>query len=278
MQYHETPLSFDCDGARLIGILTTPIAPERVGVVVVVGGPQYRVGSHRQFVLLARALADAGIPSLRFDCRGMGDSEGHTRTFESIDEDLAAAIDAFQRETSVTNIVLWGLCDGASAALMYASFDARIAGVAAVNPWARWTGGQAAVRLRHYYVGRLVSQAFWRKLVSGALEWRSSVREIAEAIQNTARRATPTPAESYLQRMRQGLVRFHGSVLVILSANDLTAREFERWLADPKLRAQLLHSTNIEVYPIDDADHTFSEREHRVALEDKTIAWIRSLR
>ena len=278
MQYRETPLSFDCDGARLIGILTAPTTPAQIGVVVVVGGPQYRVGSHRQFVLLARALAEAGIPSLRFDYRGMGDSEGHPTTFESIDDDLAAAIDAFQRETSVTDIVLWGLCDGASAALMYASRDARIVGVAAVNPWARSSGGEAAVRLRHYYVERLLSRAFWRKLAAGAFDSRRSVREIAEAIRNAARRSAAAASESYLLRMRQGLVRFDRSVLVILSSNDLTAKEFERWLGQPKLRAQLARRTTIEVYPIDDADHTFSEPAHRAALEDKTIGWIRRLR
>jgi len=46
------------------------------GVLIVVGGPQYRVGSHRQFVMLARFLADHGVPCMRFDYRGMGDVSG----------------------------------------------------------------------------------------------------------------------------------------------------------------------------------------------------------
>ncbi|KAB8057318.1 hydrolase 1, exosortase A system-associated, partial [Janthinobacterium violaceinigrum] len=60
--------------ARLVGILSLPAAPGPRGVLIVTGGPQYRVGSHRQFVLLARALAAQGVPVLRFDLRGMGDS------------------------------------------------------------------------------------------------------------------------------------------------------------------------------------------------------------
>lgn len=55
-----------------------------LGLLMVVGGPQYRVGSHRQFVLLARDLAAAGIPVFPFDYRGMGDSTGQARDFEGI--------------------------------------------------------------------------------------------------------------------------------------------------------------------------------------------------
>jgi alpha-beta hydrolase superfamily lysophospholipase len=73
----EYPLRFDRAGVPLVGIVHPAGKPAGdIGVVVVVGGPQYRVGSHRQFVLLARDLAAAGIPTLRFDTRGMGDSGG----------------------------------------------------------------------------------------------------------------------------------------------------------------------------------------------------------
>ena len=58
-------------------------ATASVGVVIVVGGAQYRVGSHRQFVGLARHLAAHGHPVLRFDFPGMGDSPGDWVGFES---------------------------------------------------------------------------------------------------------------------------------------------------------------------------------------------------
>ena len=63
----EEAFFFDCDGDALLGVLARPAEPSAVGVVIVVGGPQYRVGSHRHFVLLARRLATAGHPTLRFD-------------------------------------------------------------------------------------------------------------------------------------------------------------------------------------------------------------------
>ena len=72
----EQALSVECRGESLLGVLHLPITPRDLGVIVVVGGPQYRAGSHRQFVLLARALADAGHAVLRLDVRGMGDSTG----------------------------------------------------------------------------------------------------------------------------------------------------------------------------------------------------------
>ena len=91
MNYTEEAVTFPCEGQALVGVLAKPESPQDIGVVVIVGGPQYRAGSHRQFVLLSRALAVAGFAVLRFDYRGMGDSEGEQRDFES------ASVDGFGR-------------------------------------------------------------------------------------------------------------------------------------------------------------------------------------
>ncbi|MEO7385660.1 MAG: hydrolase 1, exosortase A system-associated, partial [Gammaproteobacteria bacterium] len=80
----ERVVTFTCEGDTLIGILHEALVPATRGVLIVVGGPQYRIGSHRQFVLLARDLARQGIPILRFDYRGMGDSDGRFRGFEHV--------------------------------------------------------------------------------------------------------------------------------------------------------------------------------------------------
>src|SRR5262245_60307703 len=69
----ERAVVFGCEGEELLGVLHEPASdgatgtPASTGVIIVVGGPQYRVGSHRQFVLMARELARRGHAVLRFD-------------------------------------------------------------------------------------------------------------------------------------------------------------------------------------------------------------------
>ena len=273
-------VTFECRESTCVAVLSQPASPPSppdAGVVVIVGGPQYRVGSHRQFVLLARALAAAGIPVLRFDCRGMGDSEGEARTFEAIDDDIRAAIDAFVRETAVTRVVLWGLCDGATAAFMYAPSDARVRALVALNPWARSTQGEAAVRLKRYYLQRLGTLAFWRKVVAGKFDAGASAAGLAAHVRNAVKRAAPATAGSFLQRMEDGWRRFRRPTLVLLSGNDLTAREFEAWVASDRGRRELLAEPLTQGVSLRDADHTFSDRAARDAVAAKTVEWISRL-
>src|SRR5262245_48200607 len=95
LPYAERAIGFACGDDALVGVVTEPTThAASTAVLIVVGGPQYRAGSHRQFVQLARALARGGHAVLRFDCRGMGDSSGELLDFEGIAQDIDAAIGA----------------------------------------------------------------------------------------------------------------------------------------------------------------------------------------
>src|SRR3546814_20830541 len=72
----ERAVSFPCAEAELVGLLHLPAAAARRGVLIVVGRPQYRAANHRQFLPIARRLAEQGYPVLRFDHRGIRDSDG----------------------------------------------------------------------------------------------------------------------------------------------------------------------------------------------------------
>jgi exosortase A-associated hydrolase 1 len=278
MDIEERVVTFDCQGDSLYGVMHLPETPGTRAVLVVVGGPQYRAGSHRQFTLLARSLAMNGVAAMRFDYRGMGDSEGAERAFGDVQDDIAAAIDAFMAAApGVREIVLWGLCDGASAAMMYASLDARVSGVVLLNPWIRTPDSIARTTLRHYYRDRLVDRAFWARVLRGSFNYQRSLASMFQLVRTAFGTGTaPHTTLALPDRMHAGLHAFTGRVLVIISGADLTGREFcDLAEATPKWR-QLLQSSRVTQYRIDRADHTFSRRVWRDQVAHWTGAWLGS--
>ena len=275
----ESAFCFPCGSASLVGILHGAEPAAGRGVLVVVGGPQYRVGSHRQFLLLARAFAASGIPCMRFDHRGIGDSEGSYGGFEALDEDIGAAVDAFfARCPGLREVVLWGLCDGASAILFYAGKDPRVAGVTLLNPWVRTEESEARTYLRHYYLGRLFEAEFWRHVARGGFRPLEALSSIAGMIkrQFSAGRPAGEHELSLPERMALGLKRFKGPVLLIISGRDLTAREFEDSAARSALWRELLADGRVTRQSLPEADHTFSRRAWRDQVADWSLNWMRS--
>jgi uncharacterized protein len=281
--FTEEALQFAGPGESLVGVLSRPAAQTAVhsdvAMVVIVGGPQYRVGSHRQFVLLARAVAAQGHVVLRFDYRGMGDSAGVLRDFEAVSDDISCAIDALLLAAPhVKRVVLWGLCDGASAALLYLHDrqDARVAGLALLNPWVRSQASLAKTHVKHYYLDRLKSREFWRKLLSGQV----AVSALTGLWSNLRLAFTGAPAPAaaaslpYQQRMARAWSGFAGAILLMLSERDLTAQEFaDVSAADPSFQHALRARPPTRV-PLADADHTCSTVAAQRAAEEATARWL----
>lgn len=278
MNSRDEALIFDCAGERLFGILSRPEAARDIGVVIVVGGPQTRVGSHRQFVLLARSLAAAGFPVLRFDVRGMGDSTGAQRSFDTLTPDIRAAVDTLQtRCPEVRKIVLWGLCDAASAILLYRdeTADPRIAGLCLLNPWVRSEASLARTQVKHYYGRRLLQKEFWVKLASGRLNVFAAIAELLRKLGQASTKAQEGPQLSFQQRMARGLRHFDGRTLLILSGDDYTAKEFLEHVAGDAAWRGLLERADVTRIDVPGADHTFSSHEWREQVAQACMAWLK---
>jgi exosortase A-associated hydrolase 1 len=278
----EKPVLFPCGRDELVGIVSLPeLVESDLGVLIVVGGPQYRVGSHRQFVLLARKLADNGVATMRFDYRGMGDATGTERGFAGVDADVRAAVDEFLRAVpGLRRVALWALCDGASAACLYAPSDPRVAGVMLLNPWVRTEIGAAKTMLEHHYLKRLLDRRFWRKLVTGQVAIGHSARGLARAIASAlSRRGVDDGTPSPLPDRMLGCLASSGVPFAIgLSGRDYVAREFDGALAQPRWRELAASPRCVGIERWDSADHTFSRRHCREAVERASIAWINAFR
>ncbi len=287
MNVTESAVVFRCMQQSLIGVVSMPEVPGSRGIVIVVGGPQYRIGSHRQFVLLARMLAGEGYPVLRFDYRGMGDSGGEAQPFDDIGDDIDAAVGALAAACpGLREVALWGLCDAASAVAMYLSRkDDRVGGVALLNPWVRNDESYARIQLKHYYLARLFGREFWSTLFRGRLDWRQSASDLIDVLSRSIRGnrdnaaapgGTAPASHSFQSRMARGLRNFKRPALLILSGNDLTAREFTDFAStDPEWR-WLGESQTLCRRELPGADHTFSRAEWRRQVEQLTLTWLKS--
>jgi exosortase A-associated hydrolase 1 len=276
----ESVLDFDCEGEHLVGILAEPDGTAAdVGVVIIVGGPQYRAGSHRQFTLLARHLAANGFAALRFDYRSMGDGGGGgARDFLGVEADIRAAIDALlAARPALKRVVLWGLCDAASAALMYvdSTRDLRVAGLALANPWARSAATLAQTHVKHYYWRRLRQREFWLKLLRGGVGLKA-LNTLGSNLKLARGAGQAGDSRSFQDRMASGLRGFDGPVLLVLSGDDYTAKEFIEHSRHSAAWAGLLELPTLQTKALPEADHTLSNSAHRKDVETETLTWLRN--
>ena len=279
MTVAERALTIDCAGETLVAVLSLPAQPARTGVVIVVGGPQYRAGSHRQFTLLARALAGQGVAVLRADVRGMGDSTGAQRPFDDLSNDVAAMAGALRQQVpGLARVVLWGLCDGASAALLHLQADptARIDGLVLVNPWAKTAQLEARARLKHYYLQRLAQPDFWRRLLTGRIG-AGALGGVAQSVRASAQGADAPAAEPFTTRMTRAAQAFQSPMLLLLSGRDQTAQEFAEMLKTSPAWQAVLARPSTQRVDLPEADHTFSDAAAMQRATQTTAQWVLAL-
>jgi exosortase A-associated hydrolase 1 len=285
MKVEEIPLIIPCADVGQIGILHKPAQAKKTGIVVVVaGGPQYRVGCARQIILWSRRLASEGYPVLRFDYRGFGDSAGEFLGFENVNADIETAIDQLiLLMPELQQIVLWAECNAASAAMMYAWRDRRVSALIMQNPWVRDEVTEARTYIKHYYLMRFMQKSFWLKLLKLQINPVHSILSLL-GFWRTSRQITPFNKPSalaefdslptYQDKMREGLNRFTGDILLFMSGYSFIGKEFDGLVEISTAWQQILADKALTRIDAPAADHTFSRSQDREALINQAVQWL----
>lgn len=276
----EKPIQFRLREKVLYGILHLSEGQERITriILMIVGGYQTRVGSHRLYVQLARALCEQGLPVCRFDYEGIGDSQGSFVGFEGAGPSIKATIDyLYETFPDLTDIYVWSLCDGASACAVYASHDSkRVTAMILCNPWVNTEESQAKTILKYYYIRRLLSKEFWQNFFSSRFNFKKSYDSFLGLVQNGYfSNADHRLNGSLPDRVFGGLSLYHRPVHFILSSNDLTALEFKEFLNGQPILRDRITKGMISLQYIEGADHTFSSELYKSKLFEETLKAIR---
>jgi exosortase A-associated hydrolase 1 len=260
-------LTFPCEGAQLAATLDE--AAGTVGLLIVSGGNEIRIGAHRGMAKLAADVAGAGFLVFRFDRRGIGDSEGENGGFTNSAVDIDAAIAAFRRQCpQVKHIIAFGNCDAASALTLH-----RPVGVAAyvlANIWVVEPEGDlpppAAIRAR--YLERLRDPKAWLGIFTGAVN-------LKKLINGLRRISKPQMPSTLAQAVADGLAAIDAPVTILLAKRDATAIAFaDAWQNTPFAAAR--GRSNITLKSIDSASHGFAGSTDYQALRETIITALQS--
>jgi uncharacterized protein len=135
----ERPIRFPSRGQpsfQLEGVVHTPATPEKAPVIILCHPqPASSDMSDPLLLELARMLAEDGMIALRFNFRGVGQSQGQQTDGRMEPLDVAGAIDCglAQPGADSSKVCLVGHAFGAYMALTYAPYDPRVRTVVAVS-------------------------------------------------------------------------------------------------------------------------------------------------
>ena len=109
------------------------------------------------------------------------------------------------------------------------------------------------------------------EVVSAVLRKRPSAGQVRPAESDEEFRALPLP-----EKTAQGLRRFPGRVMFLMSGRDYIAREFDEVTASSSEWRSLLKNPRIHREDLMEADHTFSRQEWKESASDRILGWLGS--
>jgi alpha-beta hydrolase superfamily lysophospholipase len=133
------PLYFESAAYRLFAWLHRPAVQAAPGLGLVICKPfgYDALCAHRSMRAFAEAAVQLGVPALRFDYRGTGDSDDTDPAADQIDlwrQDVVAAVSELRRQTGVQRVCLLGFRLGALLAILAAAGSEAVKAVMVVAP------------------------------------------------------------------------------------------------------------------------------------------------
>lgn len=250
------------------------------GLILLNAGVLPRVGPHRLNVELARTAARHGIPAIRFDFPGLGDS-GFTNSRAAHDEQALDAIAHAMNELNGTvsapgKFLIAGLCSGADAGLMMAKRDQRVAGLFMIEPYyypGLLSGPCRTIRrLREYGLGRAsrrVAQMLKTRLSTGSAEHAGDPMPL-----DPEEDARPTPDQQSFASDLEALLS-RGAHLELIYANTLMGR-YDLWRHQRQIFRPLRDHPHFHVELVPDTDHSFTRIAARQHLVNRLDEWLKA--
>ncbi len=278
--------------SKIFGILSLPLQLSTADLPLVVllnSGSVHHVGPNRLYVELSRALAVAGFSCLRIDLANLGDSvvgtpanENHPYPDHS-NVDVNTVLKHATTKLGFKRIVLAGLCSGAHTAFHEGLENSKVCESILINPLTfYWQEGMsldiplahATIKDAKYYEGAIKNKDKWFKLLKGQVELNYILGFVAKHLQQKVAHkyhhfktmiGLGAPSRLGIDLQKYSDAKRH--ISFFFSSND---PGYDILVAEsPRTAKNNIKRGDIDVFFVEDADHTFSAKLKRDELIEK---------
>jgi pimeloyl-ACP methyl ester carboxylesterase len=281
-------------GRKLWGILDAPPGAAGIPVATVLLSPglKTRVGPHRLYRKLAPAFLTRGMPVLRLDLEGFGDSEGEPGT-ERVEEiyravalgrhvaDVVCALDWLENSLGMRRVIVGGLCGAAITGLHAAVRDRRIAALYAIgfpvilhSVQSTPSRGELHSK-REIYLRKLFAPAAWLRLVSLKTDFALMLRVLRGF-------RAPSGADTHPDLnpdVATGLAALHAEgrpALLIFGERDRLRFDYEEKFARLHAATLASYGRQLEVAIVPQTNHVLGDPAAVAEALRVTGAWLDS--
>jgi pimeloyl-ACP methyl ester carboxylesterase len=238
----ETIFTVEPPAAPIFGILAKPAGrASRTDwcILFLNAGAVRHIGPNRMWVDIARRWAARGIPSLRMDFEGIGESEGNSSLEvpalyrPQLVEQVENALDSLRVRSGVRRFVAIGLCSGAFCAFHATIRNPDIRGAILLNPRLFfWDPEVDKCRLIRRSIEGLTHPFEWRRLISGEMR-PQTVRKIAGIVLDKLRTVRPDGDQHFqidpaaMAQARAAIRRNQSRLTLLFTEGEPLLREME---------------------------------------------------
>jgi pimeloyl-ACP methyl ester carboxylesterase len=276
----EQTLIFGPD-SHLVGTVTLPAQTkpghQRTMALLTNAGVIPRIGPHRLNVRLARRFAELGLPTLRFDMSGLGDSRrssSRRSTGEQFVADTVSAMDLAQAKFGCDRFIMVGFCSGGDVAHTVALEDGRLRAIVMWDSYVYATR-QAKIRglvhrLRSHSMGTLARKAMQRLLAKTNKMDAAQAGQAAEGPSIFGRTWMP-PRDDFGQRIRT-LVDRGVELMFLFSGGEPQWYNYRAQFRD--MFSSYGFVDRVEYDYMIRSDHTFIQPHAQDALVNRVERWL----
>lgn len=266
----------------LAGILTEADTQSRgeTALILLNSGIMHRVGACRLSVKVARAVTEqTGLPCLRFDFSGVGDSAARRAGGLSFDEaavaEVGEAMDYLESARGVRQFVIYGLCSGARIACTTAERDRRVVAVVQLDGFCYPT---LRSLLQHYW-SRSTSVTAWKARFARWFRHKVDDSE-RESILTGARKDfevpqfADDPGRDAIATQLKNMMGNEVNLYCIFTGRDPSfcyRDQFRDCFSDVEFGPRL----SVDYFP--EASHIFTEPVYQQAMVNGVVEWIAGL-